>query len=938
MTSKEIRQTFLDFFKQKQHQIVASAPMVVKNDPTLMFTNAGMNQFKDLFLGNAEIKYPRIADTQKCLRVSGKHNDLEEVGVDTYHHTMFEMLGNWSFGDYFKKEAIEWAWELLVDVYKIDKNRLYFSVFGGDEKDGLSWDEEAYNLWKNILIKNGLTEDKILKCNKKDNFWEMGDTGPCGPCSEIHVDIRSDEEIAKIPGRDLVNNDHPLVIEIWNLVFMEFNRLASGELQKLPAQHVDTGMGFERLNMVLQGTKSNYDTDVFTPFIHKISQISGVEYKFSDTKQDIASRVISDHVRAVSFSIADGQLPSNSGAGYVIRRILRRAIRYGYSFLNQKEAFIYQLVPVLVNQMGDFFPELKSQQELIGKVIKEEEDSFFRTLEKGITRFENYVASAKDKVVGGKFAFEFYDTFGFPIDLTELMATEIGFKVDMNAFDAELQLQKDRSRAATKIETGDWVIVNDGDSTNFVGYDKLETEVSILKYRKVNAKGKEMVQLVFDVTPFYPEGGGQVGDFGTIENESEKIEITDTKKENNLIVHFANELPTNLNAKFKAVVSGVRKLTACNHSATHLLHQALREVLGTHVEQKGSLVNADYLRFDFSHFEKVNEEQIKKIEELVNQRIQAGFDLQEFRAIPITEAQEKGAMMLFGEKYGDVVRMIQFGESKELCGGIHVKNTKEIGLFKIKSEGSVAAGIRRIEALTNTGASFFLEEKVTYLMSALEDIIFVKDYLSKEIVEKIENIKNEYWEPISHIERNYLGSISKDENKTSSDNIEVEISDRFGMILSSLSNAKVPQNIIEGINAAKKLYQKEQEQGNKEQAKAIKQELHNKLQVINGVNVIAQKIELSDAAAIKDLAFQLKGEIESLYLVLGAELNGKPNLTIALSDNLQKDKNLHAGNIIREAAKEMQGGGGGQPFYATAGGNNVAGLDAAIAKALSFLN
>lgn len=927
MTSKEIRQTFLDFFKQKQHQIVASAPMVVKNDPTLMFTNAGMNQFKDLFLGNAEIKYPRIADTQKCLRVSGKHNDLEEVGVDTYHHTMFEMLGNWSFGDYFKKEAIEWAWELLVDVYKIDKNRLYFSVFGGDEKDGLLWDEEAYNLWKNILIKNGLTEDKILKCSKKDNFWEMGDTGPCGPCSEIHVDIRSDEEIAKIPGRDLVNNDHPLVIEIWNLVFMEFNRLASGELQKLPAQHVDTGMGFERLNMVLQGTKSNYDTDVFTPFIHKISQISGIEYKFSDTKQDIAARVISDHVRAVSFSIADGQLPSNSGAGYVIRRILRRAIRYGYSFLNQKEAFIYQLVPVLVNQMGDFFPELKSQQVLIGKVIKEEEDSFFRTLEKGISRFENYIASAKNKTIDGKFAFELYDTFGFSIDLTELMATENGFKVDMNAFDAELQQQKDRSRAATKIETGDWVIVKDGDSTNFVGYDKLETEVSILKYRKVNAKGKEMVQLVFDVTPFYPEGGGQVGDFGTIENESEKIEITDTKKENNLIVHFANELPTNLNAKFKAVVSGVRKLTACNHSATHLLHQALREVLGTHVEQKGSLVNADYLRFDFSHFEKVNEEQIKKIEELVNQRIQAGFDLQEFRAIPITEAQEKGAMMLFGEKYGDVVRMIQFGESKELCGGIHVKNTKEIGLFKIKSEGSVAAGIRRIEALTNEGAANWLKDKIEVLWR----FDSVKGIITPDLVRELDDVKQELTNEFLKIGRGE--DISKTEKE-----IGVIVREYLTDAITEFTKIKLDNRIIEGLNNVRKELQKQEEGQSKEQAKAIKEELHNKIQVIHGVNVIAQKINLNDSAAIKDLVFQLKGEIKNLYLVLGAELNGKPNLTIALSDNLQKDKNLHAGNIIREAAKEMQGGGGGQPFYATAGGNNVAGLDAAIAKALSFLN
>lgn len=927
MLSKDIRQTFLDFFKQKQHQIVASAPMVVKNDPTLMFTNAGMNQFKDLFLGNAEIKYPRIADTQKCLRVSGKHNDLEEVGVDTYHHTMFEMLGNWSFGDYFKKEAIEWAWELLVDVYKIDKNRLFFSVFEGDEKDGTPFDEEAYNLWKNLLLKNGLTEDKILKCNKKDNFWEMGDTGPCGPCSEIHVDIRSDEEIAKIPGRELVNNDHPQVIEIWNLVFMEFNRLASGELQKLPAQHVDTGMGFERLNMVLQDTKSNYDTDVFTPFIQKISQISGIEYKFSNTKQDIAARVISDHVRAVSFSIADGQLPSNSGAGYVIRRILRRAIRYGYSFLNQKEAFIYQLVPILVQQMGDFFPELKSQKELVGKVIKEEEDSFFRTLEKGISRFENYIASAKDKTIDGKFAFELYDTFGFPIDLTELMATEIGFKVDMNAFDTELQQQKDRSRAATKIETGDWVIVNERDTTDFVGYDNFESEVSILKYRKVNAKGKEMVQLVFDATPFYPEGGGQVGDFGTIENGTEKIEITDTKKENNLIVHFANELPTNINTKFKAVVSGVRMQTACNHSATHLLHQALREVLGTHVEQKGSLVNAEYLRFDFSHFEKVSEEQIKKIEEIVNRRIQEDFKLQEHRAIPIAEAQEKGAMMLFGEKYGEVVRMIQFGESKELCGGIHVKNTKEIGLFKIKSEGSVAAGIRRIEALTNEGAAFWLKEKIEIIRN---NMISLTGIISEQLSKKLDVLQNSYLNEFSLVSNPKYIDLPKGTSKS-----EIEV---INNAIAEFSKIKIDSSIIDELNAIKKQLQKQEEGQSKEQAKAIKETLHGKVEVIHGVNVIAQKISLNDSAAIKDLAFQLKGEINNLYLVLGAEVNGKPNLTIALSDNLQKDKNLHAGNIIREAAKEMQGGGGGQPFYATAGGNNVAGLDAAIAKALSFLN
>ena len=928
MLSKDIRQTFLDFFKQKQHQIVASAPMVVKNDPTLMFTNAGMNQFKDLFLGNAEIKYKRIADTQKCLRVSGKHNDLEEVGVDTYHHTMFEMLGNWSFGDYFKKEAIEWAWELLVDVYKIDKNNLYFTVFEGDKKDGLTWDEEAYNLWKNLLVKNGLAEDKILKCNKKDNFWEMGDTGPCGPCSEIHVDIRSEEEKAKISGRELVNNDHPQVIEIWNLVFMEFNRLASGELKKLPAQHVDTGMGFERLAMVLQGTKSNYDTDVFTPFIQKICQISGITYNYSNTKQDIAVRVISDHVRAVSFSIADGQLPSNTGAGYVIRRILRRAIRYGYSFLNQKQAFIHHLVPVLVQQMGDFFPELKSQQELIGKVIKEEEESFFRTLEKGISRFEHYILSAKNKIVEGKFAFELYDTFGFPIDLTELMAAENGFKVDMKAFDVELQQQKDRSRAATKIETGDWVVLRDDELTNFVGYDKFEAEVNIIKYRKVNAKGKEMVQLVFDTTPFYPEGGGQVGDVGTIENETEKIEITDTKKENNLIVHFANELPSNLNAKFKAVVSGERKQTACNHSATHLLHQALREVLGTHVEQKGSLVNADYLRFDFSHFEKVSDEQLRKIEEIVNERIQQDFKLQEHRAIPIAEAQEKGAMMLFGEKYGEVVRMIQFGDSKELCGGIHVSNTKEIGLFKIKSEGSVAAGIRRIEGLTNEGAGLWLKEKIEIIeknRGHLERLI------PEKLVERLIKIEDKFI--------NELKLISGERKiQIFPNGLAISELEAINNAIIELSKIKLDNSIIDELNVLKKQFQKQDEGQAKEQAKIIKEKLLTKVEVRNGINVIAQKISLNDAAAIKDLAFQLKAQIENLYLVLGAEVNGKPNLIVALSDNLFKDKNLHAGNIVREAAKEMQGGGGGQPFYATAGGNNLAGLDAAIAKALSFLN
>ncbi|MCB0409172.1 MAG: alanine--tRNA ligase [Flavobacteriales bacterium] len=928
MISREIRQTFLDFFKQKQHEIVSSAPMVIKNDPTLMFTNAGMNQFKDLFLGNSEIKSPRIADTQKCLRVSGKHNDLEEVGVDTYHHTMFEMLGNWSFGDYFKKEAIEWAWELLVEVYKIDKNRLYFTVFEGDEQDGTPFDEEAYNLWKNILEKNGLPLDKILKANKKDNFWEMGDTGPCGPCSEIHVDLRSEDEIAKISGKELVNRDHPQVIEIWNLVFMEFNRLASGKLQSLPAKHVDTGMGFERLAMVLQNKKSNYDTDVFMPLINQISQTSGIAYQHSldaTKKTDVAIRVIADHVRAVAFSIADGQLPSNNGSGYVIRRILRRAIRYGYSFLNQREPFIHELVKVLVAQMGAFFPELKTQEEIITKVIREEEDSFLRTLDKGIQRFENYIDTANDKTIDGQFAFELYDTYGFPIDLTQLMATEREFHVDMPGFMVELDKQKERSRAATKIETDDWVILKQDDVEEFIGYDYLEADVYITKYRKISAKGKELYQLVFNLTPFYPEGGGQVGDVGTIENENEKIEIVDTKKENNLIVHFANELPQNVEAKFKAKVSGIRKQTACNHSATHLLHQALRTILGTHVEQKGSLVNADYLRFDFSHFEKVNDEQLQQIEDFVNEKILANIPLNEHRAIPITEAEEAGAMMLFGEKYGDVVRMIEFRDSKELCGGIHVQNTSDIKLFKIKSEGSVAAGIRRIEALTNTGAGEWLKNKIEviennpllgFVSSELHDEIFkIRDYFLEQT--KITGVEI----PLTTERKGVISEIEALNNA-----------------ISEFTKIKLPLNIIERLNVRKKEVLKEAEEGNKEKASQIKEELLGKVEVVNGVNVIAQKIELDDSAAIKDLAFQLKGQVDNLFMVLGAEVKEKPNLTIVVSENLAKEKNLHAGNIIREAAKEMQGGGGGQPFYATAGGSNMAGIQAAIDKALTFLN
>lgn len=932
MTSQEIRETFLNFFAQKQHKIVASAPMVIKNDPTLLFTNAGMNQFKDLFLGNAPIVDARITDTQKCLRVSGKHNDLEEVGVDTYHHTMFEMLGNWSFGDYFKKEAIEWAWELLVEVYKIDKNRLYFTVFEGDEKDGTAQDDEAFELWKNLLEKNGLTTDKILKANKKDNFWEMGDTGPCGPCSEIHVDLRSEEEIVKKPGRTLVNNDHPQVVEIWNLVFMEFNRLANGTLQPLPAKHVDTGMGFERLAMVLQHKKSNYDTDIFSPLTDKIAQISGIAYKNSlDTqhKTDVAIRVIADHVRAVAFSIADGQLPSNNGAGYVIRRILRRAIRYGYSFLDQKKAFIYQLVEVLANQMGEAFPELSTQQELITNVIKEEEDSFLRTLDKGITRFENYISREASSTINGVFAFELYDTFGFPIDLTQLMANENGFNVDMEGFNKELKQQKNRSRAATKIEAGDWNTIQNVQGLHFIGYDNLACETQIVTYRKINSKGKEFFQLVLEKTPFYPEGGGQVGDVGYIESNGEKIEVLDTKKENNLIIHFTANLPKNVNAPIKAVVSQPqRKLAACNHTATHLLHQALRTILGTHVEQKGSLVNPDYLRFDFSHFQKVTDEELQQIETFVNAKIADSISLNEHRELPIKEAEKQGAMMLFGEKYGEKVRMIQFGDSKELCGGIHVKNTKEINLFKIKSEGSVAAGIRRIEAITNNPLGWLLKNNIETIN---KHIILLGKNIPSHLQQELLLLKQKL---LSDYEKTAISlPINESEIPNNSFNISL-----LNNAIADFTQLKIKSTIIEQLAELKKQLSKAEEQENKEQATAIKNNLLQQIETINGINVIAQKISLSDSAAIKDLAFQLKSQVADLFLVLGTEINGKPNLTIAINDKLATAKKLHAGNIIREAAKEMKGGGGGQPFYATAGGNNVLGIDAAIKKAVSFLN
>lgn len=924
MISSEIRAKYLEFFKSNQHFVVASAPMIIKNDPTLMFTNAGMNQFKELFLGNAEIKHTRIADTQKCLRVSGKHNDLEEVGVDTYHHTMFEMLGNWSFGDYFKKEAIEWAWELLVEVYGIDKNKLYFTVFEGDETDGTKLDSEAYELWKAILDKNGLSAEQIIKANKKDNFWEMGETGPCGPCSEIHIDLRSDEEIAKIPGVKLVNEDHPQVVEIWNLVFMEFNRMANGELKPLPAKHVDTGMGFERLAMVLQGKKSNYDTDVFTPIIEKISDLSGVKYEHTlDTsvKTDVAIRVIADHVRAVSFAIADGQLPSNTGAGYVIRRILRRGIRYGYSFLNVRTSFIYQLVEVLVDQLGEFFPELTSQQDIITKVIKEEEESFLRTLAKGIQRFENYLATANDNMIDGKFAFELYDTFGFPIDLTELLAIENSFRVDMSGFTEELSKQKDRSRAATKIETDDWIELREDDVEEFIGYDYSEADIFITKYRKVSAKGKDFFQLVFNLTPFYPEGGGQIGDTGFIESNGQEVLIIDTKKENNLIIHYADELPDDVNAQFIAVVDeGVRDLTARNHTATHLMHKALRDVLGAHVEQKGSLVNAEYLRFDFSHFQKVTDDELTKIEKLVNERIKENLELNEYRAIPIKKAEEKGAMMLFGEKYGDVVRMIQFGESKELCGGIHVENTKEIELFKVKSEGSVASGIRRIEGYTSVRAAGWLKDKIDVLDK------FNVAQLVPELKEDINSIRDGFikeYNLVSEIES--IGEVLSNEKSD------------INNVITAFTKIKLPKEIIDALMAKKKELAKVGKQDNAAQTKVVKEALLANIEEINGVNLIAQKIELNDSGAIKDLAFQLKGQVQNLFLVLGAEVNGKPNLTIVVSEELAKAKDLHAGNIIREAAKEMRGGGGGQTFFATAGGSYIEGIEAAIEKAKSFL-
>lgn len=871
MKSQDIRATFLDFFQKKSHMVVPSAPMVTKDDPTLMFVNSGMAPFKEYFLGNGTPKKNRITDSQKCLRVSGKHNDLEEVGYDTYHHTLFEMLGNWSFGDYFKKEAIAWAWELLTEVYKIDKDILYVTVFeGSDDADQLKMDTEAFDIWKQYI-----SEDRILKGNKKDNFWEMGEQGPCGPCSEIHVDIRSAEEKAKVDGRTLINEDHPHVVEIWNLVFMQYNRKANGTLEELPNKHIDTGMGFERLCMVLQNVQSNYDTDVFTPIIREIGTITNTTYGKNE-KQDIATRVISDHVRAVAFSIADGQLPSNTGAGYVIRRILRRAVRYGFTFLDKKEPFIYRLVAILSDKMGKAFPELKSQKQLIENVIKEEETSFLRTLDQGLVLLDGIISSAKNKEISGDKVFELYDTFGFPIDLTALILSEKGYTLDEKGFEEELQKQKNRSRAASEMSTDDWTVLVDDTDEEFIGYDFLEANVKLTRYRKVTSKKDgEMYQLVFNLTPFYPEGGGQVGDKGYLEDANgDVVYIVDTKKENNVIIHFAKNLPQNLEASFKAVVDEKQRYrTECNHTATHLLHQALREVLGTHVEQKGSAVHSKYLRFDFSHFSKLTTEELQDVENFVNARISGKLPLEESRNITMEKAIVDGAMALFGEKYGDTVRAIKFGKSIELCGGTHVKNTGDIWHFKIKSEGAVAAGIRRIEAITN---------------DAVKDFYFDNNRTLFEIKDLLNNTKN----PVKAVQK------LQDENAD---------------------------------------LQKQVEQLLKEKAQNLSGEIKNQLEEINGVQFLATKVDL-DANGIKNLAFSLGKEYQNLFLLFAsAPNNEKALLTCYISKELANERGYNAGTVVRELGKLIHGGGGGQPFFATAGGRNPVGIPKALEKAKDYL-
>ena len=868
MTSQEIRQQFLDFFKTKQHKIVPSAPIVLNNDPTLMFTNAGMVPFKEYFLGQKKADTKRIADTQKCLRVSGKHNDLEEVGIDTYHHTMFEMLGNWSFGDYFKNEAIAWAWELLVDVYKISKDDLYVTVFEGSKDENLDFDQEAFDFWRSHI-----DEDRILKGNKKDNFWEMGAQGPCGPCSEIHVDIRSDEEKSKIPGKKLVNKDHPQVVEIWNLVFIQYNRKADGSLEDLPAKHIDTGMGFERLCMVLQNVTSNYDTDVFTPLIREIETITLTKYG-QHKKTDIAIRVIADHVRAVAFAIADGQLPSNNGAGYVIRRILRRAIRYGFTFLDQKEPFIYKLVSVLSKQMSDPFSELKNQQQLIHNVIREEEVSFLRTLDQGLLLLDNIIDQTKGKVVSGDKVFELYDTFGFPVDLTALILREKKLELDEEAFKMAMAQQKDRSRSAAAVDTGDWIDLSHDVTEEFIGYDSLEAEVKITKYRKVTSKKDgELYQLVFNLTPFYPEGGGQVGDKGYLEvPNGNVIYILDTKKENNLIIHFTKNIPKDPTLTFKVVVDGQQRFrTACNHTATHLLHQALREILGKHVEQKGSAVHSKYLRFDFSHFSKLTIQELRDVEDFVNARINNKLPLQEKRNTTMKTAIEEGAMALFGEKYGDTVRTIRFGNSVELCGGTHVQNTSDIWHFKIKSESAIAAGIRRIEAISSDAVKDFFHEN----NKAYNEI----KSLFKSTLNPVDSVKS----------------------------LQAE-------------NTKLKKQ-IEGLL--------------KDKASNLKNELINKVELINNINFISAEINLNQSST-KDLAFELGDEIDNLFFISGSKMDGKAMLTVYISKKIANE-NLHAGKIVKELGKFIHGGGGGQPFYATAGGKNPNGIKEALIKARDYI-
>ena len=868
MTANEIRDSFKSFFESKGHHIVPSAPMVIKDDPTLMFTNAGMNQFKDIILGNHPAQWKRVADSQKCLRVSGKHNDLEEVGHDTYHHTMFEMLGNWSFGDYFKKEAISWAWEYLVDVLKIDPKDLYATVFEGSAEEGLERDNEAASYWELYLPK-----DHIINGNKHDNFWEMGDTGPCGPCSEIHIDSRSEEEKVKVPGRELVNKDHPQVIEIWNLVFMQFNRKADGSLEGLPAKVIDTGMGFERLVRTMQGKTSNYDTDVFQPIIRAIADMSGATYG-TDEQKDVAMRVVADHIRTIAFSITDGQLPGNAKAGYVIRRILRRAVRYAYTFLGQKQAFLYKLLPVLIENMGGAYPELHTQKELIGRVIKEEEDSFLRTLETGIRLLDKTMAEAKaagKTEISGKDTFTLYDTFGFPLDLTELILRENGMTADIKAFDAEMQQQKQRARNAAAVETGDWITLKEG-TTEFVGYDYTEYETAILRYRQVKQKNQTLYQIVLDKTPFYAESGGQVGDRGVLVSEFETIDIIDTKKENNLPIHIAKQLPAHPEAPMMACVdTDKRAACAANHSCTHLLDAALREVLGTHVEQKGSLVTPDSLRFDFSHFQKVTDEEIRRVEHIVNAKIRANIPLQEYRNIPIEEARELGAIALFGEKYGDRVRVIQFGDSIEFCGGTHVKATGNIGMVKIISESSVAAGVRRIEALTGA--------RVEQMLDSFQDTM-------RDLKALFNNAPD-----LSAAIRKYI-----DEN--------------------------------EGLKRQVEEFRKEKEA-------QLKASLLKEIKEVNGVKLIRFCAPLP-ADTVKNIAFQLRGEItENLFFVAGTEFEGKPMLTVMLSDNLVAT-GLKAGMLVKEAAKLIQGGGGGQPHFATAGGKNPEGLQAAVDKVIEL--